>query len=343
MFLQILGIVFLLIILVVAYYAWKLYRFIKKQKDSDIYLATSVLPMMDLELESINSDQWKEVEQLNYNESELKKVGASHLGYFAAYTGMGVIRISLWDFKNQAVGAIYEACADLDPENVTFMYEVGCKLKEGSVCLTSNPHASFSNRPENHKIAFKESNCIIELLKSINAECPEGLKYQKIQDPKEFFMECYEDMSEWCWQEAQIRNNKTQQTLSSIGIEVTDELIDELIEMGENHCVDVNINRARKKLANHSKISVSQWEKIRDDLVFINNTMKTHHIVSAIYDLAGDLTEQQEQVIEGFEQNSKELVDPIEAFHLLLQTLNIQAKRVTSIDTPVKTEIFLPV
>jgi hypothetical protein len=106
MFLQILGIIFLVLLLIAAYYGWKLYRFVKREQNSDISKATSVLPSQVMDLEPSNIDQWKEREKLDYCESELKSVGAAHVGYFFTHSGFTVIRISLWNFKNQAVAAI---------------------------------------------------------------------------------------------------------------------------------------------------------------------------------------------------------------------------------------------
>ena len=115
-----------------------------------------------------------------------------------------------------------------------------------------------------------------------------------------------------------------------------------MIEIGISYSVTVNIKRARRKLAKHSKMSVEQWEKIRDKLVFVNDKMQVHHLVDAIYDLAGDLSETQEQALDGFQTNTDELIDPISAFQMLVQSLSLKAKRITSMKSPVKTEVYLP-
>jgi len=342
MILEILGWIFLVVICVGAYFAWKIYRFVKNQNNSDISLAMSVLPSMEMELEPSNAQEWKEVERLEYIESELKKIGASHVGFFCVYNGYAIIRISMWNFKDQAVAIIYEVLSELDKENVSFIYEVSCKLDDGSVCVTSNQHAVYESRPKNHKIVFSESNSILDFLKGIKSELPKDKKVQRIRDSKSYFLECYEDISEWGWRPEQIRGDKTQQVLSSVGVTVTEELMDELVEMGISYSVDVNINRARRVLAKHSKMSADQWEEIREKLVFINESMRLDHLVEAVYDIAGELTEAQEQVLEGFQDNTDKLVNPINAFQMLLQTLNLRVKKVTSMDDPIKTEVYLP-
>ncbi|MGH1539971.1 MAG: hypothetical protein ACRBHB_06095 [Arenicella sp.] len=342
MFLQILGILFLIVICIVAYFAWKIYRFAKTQENSDIAVAMSVLPSQSMELELSGKDEWKEQEQLVYSESELKRVGATHVGYYCVYNGYAIIRISMWNFKDQAVAVLYEALSELDEDKVSFIYEVASKLDDGSLCITSNPHAAYESRPDKHKIVFNESKSIIDFLKLIKVEVPEGKKILKIKDPREFFLECYEDISEMGWMPEQLKSDKTQQTLSSVGVTITEELMKELIEMGVSYSIHINVRRARRKLAKHSKMSADQWEKIRDQLVFINEKMEVDHLVDAIYDLTGELSEIQEQALEGFQINTKELTDPIGAFQMLLQSLNLKVKRVASMDSPINTEVYLP-
>lgn len=340
--LQVLGIIFLLIILVLAFFAWKIYRFSKKNTHTNLSLAMSVLPAMQIELEPSTAKDWKEVERLAFTQSELKKVGANHVGYYFVVNGYANIRVSIWNLKNQAVAVIYEAYSELDPNNVAFLFEVASQYKGGSLCVTSNQNAVYDSRPEQHKILFNESNSIIDHLKLLKQEWPKGMKAQPINDAKSFFMECHEDISEWAWRAEQIKSDKVRQVLTAVGVDVTEELIDDLVELGASHSIEVNVNRARRLIAQHSNMPVDQWEKIRDKLVFINEQMTLDHLVDAVYELVGELTDAQEQILDGFQTASDKLIDPIAAFHMLLQTLNLKVKRVSQLSKPVKTEVYLP-
>lgn len=342
MFLEILGVIFLIVICVVLKFVWKIYRLTKLHENSDISTAISVLPSQYMELEPSGKEDWQEKEQLAYMESELKRLGASNVGYYCVYSGYATIRIAMWDYKQKAVIAIYEAFSEQDKKNVSFIYEVACKLEDGSLCITSNPHAAYDNRPQNHKMVFNEAKSIIDFIRSIKSQIPEGKKLFRIKDPKEFFTESYEATAEWAWRPEQLKSDKTQQTFASVGVDVSEELMEQLIEMGTSYSIEVNVNRARRRLARQSKMSVSQWEKVRDQLVFVNEKMQVEHLIDAVYDLASDLTEQQEQVLDGFQEKTKELTDPIGAFQMLLQALNLKAKRITSMNSPVKTEVYLP-
>ena len=342
MFLQIMGVLFLIVICVVAYYFFKVYRYVKKQENSDISVAISVLPAMEMELVPSNVREWKEIDQLNYVESELKKIGASHVGYYCVYHGFAIIKISLWNYKDRAVVAIYEGSSEIDKNNVSFIYEISCKLTGGSICITTNQHAVYENRPDNHKIVFMESSSVLDMLKAVKPELPSGKKIQRIGDPKDYFIECYEDISEWGWRPEQILSEKTQQLLSSVGVNINKDILNQLVEIGTTYSINMNVNRSRRALAKQSKMSADQWEKIRDKLVFINENMQTGHLVEAVYELAGELSDVQEKALEGFQINTDKLIDPIGAFQLLIQSLNLNVKRVTSMDVPVRTEVYLP-
>ena len=342
LFLKILGIIFLIVVGVIGFFAWKVYRVLKKHKNSDLAIATSVLPALDIELEPSNAGEWVETERLAHLESELKRIGATSAGYYCVYIGEAIIRTSLWNFKNQALAVIYEGAGQDDPSEVAFFFEVASRLADGSVCISSNPHAGVDSRPPNHVLHFNESNSILDFFKAIKAAIPEGKKLVRFEDPIEFFTECYEDIAEWAWRPEQLSSDKIQQVLASVGVEVTDELMQHLIETGISYSVEVNTERARKLLARHSKMKADQWEKVRDKLVFVNDKMQVDHLIDAVYELAGDLSEKQEQALEGFQINTDKLTDPIGAFQMLVQSLNLKAKRITSMKSPTKTEVYLP-
>lgn len=342
MFLQILGVIFLIVLCVIVYYVWKFKRFLKVHANSDLTVAMSLLPALDLDFEASSRDAWKEQAQLDFLESQLKRIGAGNLGYFSIYHGEAEILISMWNFRNQAVAFIYEGHSGLKDDAVAFFFEVACKLKEGSFCITSNPHASYDARPERHRIVFNESNSIVDFVKALKTEIPVGEQPVMIKDPMQFSKQVYEDIAEWAWRPEELKGKKLQQVFAAAGIKVTDELMEQLIDMGRSYAIDVNIERAKRKLAKHSKMSVEKWEKIRDELVFVTENMDIDHLIESIYDLADELSDVQQQVLDGFEENTKELIDPLGAFQMLLSSLNLKAKRVATMETPIKTEIYLP-
>lgn len=342
MFLQILGAIFLIILAVAAFFGWKAWRLIKGKVDSDLPLAMSVLPSLQLELQPSTADEWQDKDRLAYTEGRLKRVGAHHVGYYWMQHGMATIRISLWDFRQQAVAALYEAEAEGVDGKGMFVQEVACRLDGGSLCITSNPHALYDPRPANHVLRHNAAEDIVELIKALRPAIPEGRKLLKISDALEFFTEGYEDTSEWRWRKAQLMDEKTQQVLTAVGVKITDELMQQLIEYGADYSVEVAVKQARRKLARNPKLSAQQWEKMRDRLVIVNQRMQLDHVVDAIYAAAGELDDRQQQVLDGFCLTARELVDPIAAFQMLAQSMDLKIKRIASMEQPVRSEVYLP-
>ena len=104
MFLQVLGVLFLLLICAAGFFFWRLYRLARKRSGSDLATAIAVLPAMEMELEPSSARDWKEIQQLEYAESELKSVGAAHVGYYCVYHGHATIRVSMWNYRGALMG-----------------------------------------------------------------------------------------------------------------------------------------------------------------------------------------------------------------------------------------------
>ena len=73
LFLQILGSVFLVLICVVGFFGWRLYRAAKAQSYSDLDIALSILLDPETELEPCSQKEWIDKDRLAFSESELKK------------------------------------------------------------------------------------------------------------------------------------------------------------------------------------------------------------------------------------------------------------------------------
>jgi hypothetical protein len=341
-FLQVLGVIFLIILCVLAYYFWKIRRFFKAHANSNLSVAMTLLPALGLDLEDSSHEQWREREQLDFLESQLKRIGANHLGYFCLYHGNAEILVSMWNIKHQAVAFIYEGHSGIKGDASAFFFEVSCKLKTGSLTITSNPHAIYDSRPEQHRIVFNEANSIGDFIKALKTEIPAGEQPVVIKDPTQFSQDAYEEIAEWAWRPEQLKSEKTQQVFAAAGLKIDDELMNELIDTGRSFAIDISIERTKRKLTKHSKMSAERWERIRNELVIVSEHMQPDHLIEAIHDLAGDLSDVQQQVLDGFDANTKTLNDPLGAFQMLLSSLNIKAKRIATMEALGKTEVYLP-
>ena len=125
-----------------------------------------------------------------------------------------------------------------------------------------------------------------KFFRTLKANAPNDVEFIKIKDAKEFFHEVYIDTTEWSWREEQLRSDRTRQALVAIKIKPSEELLQQLIELGHSNTVDVYTEKARKRFARHSSMNLERWESIRDELVFVHQKMKLQDLRDAIWDLS---------------------------------------------------------
>lgn len=342
--LEILGALFLIVVFIGVYFAWKLYRSATAYKRTEFVKAMSVLPELDLGLEPSTRSDWINLDQLDFQEEHLRNKGADHVGYFSHYSDGALLRISLWNYKQRAVAALYETEVELTPGQAIFYFDLVARIKNGSICVSSNASAALDSRPSNHSLHLSRAPCVTKFFRTLKSNAPEDTEFIKIKDAKEFFDDVYTDTTEWAWREEQLRNDRTQQALVALKIKPSEELMQQLIELGHSNTVDVYTEKARKRFARHSSMNLERWELIRDELVFVHQKMKLQDLRDAIWDLSDQLSDEQEDLLDRLEAEevTKQSYDALNVFKSLLSKLDIRARRVATMSSPIQSEVYLP-
>lgn len=342
--LEILGGLFLVVVFVGVYFAWKLYRAATAYQRTEFFKAMSVLPDLDLNLEPSTRSDWVSLDQLDFQEEHLRNNGADHVGHFSHYSDGVELRISLWNYKQRAIAALYEAEIELNPGLATFCYDLVARTKNGSICVSSNADALLDSRPSNHALHPSQAPCVTKFFRTLKSNAPKDTEFIKIKDAKEFFHDVYIDTTEWAWREEQLRSDKTQQALIALKIKPSEELMQQLIDLGHSNTVDVYTEKARKRFARHSSMNVERWESIRDELVFVHQEMRLQDLRDAIWDLSDELTDAQEDLLDKLEAEeiTKQSYDALNVFKSLLSKLDIRARRVATMSSPIQSQVYLP-
>ncbi len=342
--LETLGALFLIVVIIGVYFAWKLYRAATAYKRTEFVKAMSVLPELDLDLDSSARSDWINLDQLDFQEEHLRNKGADHVGYFSHSSDGVEIHISLWNYKQRAIATLYETEEEQASGQASFFYELIARLKNGSICVSSNMHAGLNSRPSNHAMHLSQVPCVTKFFRTLKSNAPTDVEFIKIKDAKEFFYDVYTDTTEWAWREEQIRSDKTQQALIDLKVKPSEELMQQLIELGHSNTVDVYTEKARKRFARHSSMNLERWESIRDELVFIHQKMKLQDLRDAIWDLSDQLSDEQEDLLDRLEAEevTKQSYDALNVFKSLLSKLDIRARRVATMSSPIQSEVYLP-
>jgi len=345
LFLQILGGIFLLVLIVVAYYAWKIRRFFRKLNvgDGDFSTLTNILPAMELELEPADLSQWLKRDQLIEQENELRRLGLVHEGYYLTYTHLAEIRISLWHYKHALCCALYEGVPNGDVDNTNFSFECIVKLDDGStLCVSNSEFALNLPRPPQHPIITTDLHSPAKMMALLKQRLPAGRKVQAINSCRHFLVDSFEEMNEWLWQEQQLRSPQVAALVEPLNINLDDTLIQSLLEHGNELRDDLRSHQVIRRFAEKSKVSAAQWEDIRERLVVVHNDMSKCSLIAAIYDMSVGLSEAQEDSLDELE-NSVESWQPLNKFQEIRQQLGVaqHAKRVGTLTKPVAAEIYL--
>ncbi len=342
--LEILGALFLIFVLIGGYFAWKLYRSATAYKRTEFAKAMSVLPELDLRLESSTKSDWISLDQLDFQEQYLRSKGADHVGYFRHNSDGVELRVSLWNYKQRAVAALYETELELNPGQAAFFFDLVARVKNGSICVSSNPNAALDSRPSNHTLHLSRAPSVTKFFRTLKSNAPEDAAFIKINDAKEFFYDVYTDTTEWAWREEQLRSNRTRQALVALKVKPSEELLQQLIELGHSNTIDVFTEKARKRFARHSSMNPERWESIRDELVFVHEKMKLQDLRDAIWDLSDQLSDEQENMLDKLEaqEATKQSYDALNVFKSLLSKLDIRARRVATMSSPIQSEVYLP-
>lgn len=347
LFLQILGGIFLVVLLVAAWYGWKIFRFFKRIKSGEYSTAEDqvcgLLPPTEIELESADVNEWLSKDRLFSAENELRAIGCEHIGYFTTYQNMLTIQISLWSFKGAVLFAIYEALKNLEEDKAsTFVIECAAKTSDGTLTITSNPSALVLPRPRNHIIHIEESFHPKALLTLLKSKLTAIGKPQKISNPKQFFCETAEDIAVWLWSEEQLRSQDFRNFLEQAGIETENFDLDQLVEYGNSYRSEHLTRKITRKVASNPKISAAKWEEIRDNLIIIHEEMDKSNFVGSLYDMCVGLSEAQEEMLEELEE-SENKIHIFDEFEKLKKPLKevLRVKKLGDVKEPVMAQIYI--
>ncbi len=348
LFLQILGVIFLILLGVGGYFGFKFFRHIKGLANSDLHKLITVIPEMSLELEKADLADWQLRDKLIEQENTLRHLGLKHQGYYVTYGAAATIQLSLWSFKNAIAFVFYEGTPDSDDEDVhqppTFCYECLAKLSDGgSVCVSNSEFADFLPRLKQHRL-IKQTQLLkpASMLNTLKKRIPSGTKVLPLGDVKQYFEQSYEQMNEWLWREPQLRSEQVSTIMAQLGIEASEELYQELIDHGNMLRSDLRSKQIIRKLANNSKMSAAKWEEIREKLVVVHNDMNNSELVGAIYQLSPNITQAQEEMLDKLAEENA-VGDAVQQFTHLCEEYGFarNAKKLAKVTEPVRGEIYV--
>lgn len=348
-YLEILGIIFLLLLCVALYYGLKTYRWFEKTKQGseELRRVLQVLPSVQLELYEEPLASWVNERAYDDDAQVLRDLGFFHDGCYEGASGNSAFTLSLWvNAKKGIYAALYETQTSVDGQgepSSTYVADVFVLFTNNStLTITTASKANALPRPKQHRCVYAEVNSVKDLFPHLKPNAPANVKIKSIGNPLHTFRDFCNDYHGWLWEEAQLRSPEIAALLAQSGIAMTDALIAELLEYAGYEKSEILKEKIIRRVARSSKVSVEQWESLRDQLVVVHDKMDGNQLVGCFYELIDKLSKDEEEMLEKIAERSH-IHHPVALFSKKLKTLKgaNRVKRFAVMREPVNAHVYV--
>lgn len=347
--LQILGALFVVLLAVAGFFAWRFYRGAKNlvSGGQDLYTLISVLPPLHIDLEQGNAQDWT-APQRDDDEQSLLQAGFEHTGYFKTNIAEAMVLISLWNNPKRGIAAaLMEAQSysddDQAPAFSSYAADVFVGFSDGgSLTVTSNKDLGILPRPPQHLTVSAPEKDIKHLFSLLKPNLPAGKKIRVAKDIKALYIKLFEEGSAWVWQADQLRSTSCQDLMNTLGVKLDDQLLQQLLDHARMALNERISERVLLRLAQAKSLSAASWEQVRERLVVVHSNMHAEDLSECLYALLPDIDEAAEAELEDFASKGQ-LDQPLEVFAATLTRLKgaQEVKRFAKIKAPVPALIYI--
>lgn len=347
--LQILGIAAAIILPVASVIGWKLLAKARaaERLAANFDRALTVLPQLELHLQSSAMEQWINQSQLKTDEITLREAGLVHQGYFVNRSSLRKLQVSLWQFKSSLTVALSENQIESENFDEPLQTEYSCqaiaRLNNGSTLSVTNSQSAKQLRfSERDPVIASPELDPLSIMRSVKTCLPSDSKLVPIDDSKATFTTQYECQSHWLWQSEQLHSEEVRALLEAHDVEVNDELLHQLEEHGQAFLSQIYSHKVLERLSQTPSMDSSRWQEIRGKCIVIHEKMSAEHFSSALFQTLPELTSKQEKELETLGEGGP-IPDPLNSFQEYLDSFNTgrSTRRIATMQQPVRAEIYL--
>lgn len=343
------GIVAAVLLPIAGFIGWKFHAKSKAEErlNASFERAVAVLPPLELRLQPASLEGWMGQARLESDEKALREAGLTHQGYFTDRSSMRKLQVSLWQYKNCLTVALCENQLNGDGFDAVVQAEYSShaivRLSGGGVFgITNNETAGRLQFSEENPVVVTRELNPVALMRLIKKHKPNHIKLLPSPDSKVLFTSYFECQSHWLWQAEQLYSAELQLVLEEQGVEVSDQLLEQLREHGETFLSRIYSHKVLERLGQAPKMNEEYWKKIRNKCVVVHEKMSAEDLSRALFRSLGDLTSKQEKQLESLSESGP-LHDPISSFREYLDSFKADTspKRFAKMQIPVRAEIYL--
>jgi len=315
---QILGVLFLIVILIVAYFGGRFFWRIKKGMDfssGPFAQVITALPPINFCLERSSKKEWENQTRINEDSQLLLKLGFIDEGMYETYMGNVTGLLSLWHHPSKHINVAVAEVHSHDDTGIDPIYfaDIVVAFNGGVFTLTNNPQPHNLPRPEGMPMKVVNSDNLKVLLSQVGKNYPKNRKVKPVSSFKDFYVEQSQQYNKWVWQEEQLKSPELEALFAPLNIKFEGELLTELLDYARSEESELLEETVLKKLSQQPSLSAEKWEEIRDSLVVVHEKMTASDIMHVMYRIYGyDKVEIIEDELEEFSETS-DGINPFES------------------------------
>lgn len=347
--LQVLGIVFLGIILVVGFFVGRFFWRIRKSLrygSGPFSTVVMSLPPINFELDRSAKKQWKYQNKISEDAELLRKIGFEDEGFYETVMGSVTAQLSLWRHPskhiNVAIAEVHaEEASGIEP---VYFTDIAIALEGDNFTLTNNPQPNVLPRPDGMLMNVVTTNSLKVLLSKVSANFPKNKKVKPVANFKNYYVEQTQQYNAWIWQEAQLKSPQLATLFEPLNITLDDALVSDLVAYARDEESELLEQKILKQLAKQPSLSAQKWEEIQDSLVVVHEKNSASDIVVSLYRIFGeDQLDAITDELDEFSDNS-DIIDPFKAIAMWVKRAGLSLpKPFAALNKPYIARIYIGV
>lgn len=329
--------------------SYTLVRYVRNRKHPqqeqgvDLSSLIETLPPLFFELIPMKGNVWLQKEQLEQDSEVLKQAGFIHEHDCLSFQGGQQLNLSFWRHAKNPIGVVISETSKTDMPQVAASYQQQILLAGSGQCftLTNSMTLALIPRPTPLPLALQSGKNLKQLLAAFKTTIPQGFKPARLNSTEALYQACCEQHALWLYQPEQLTGGKLGSLFESLKMTLNAELLEQLVEFGQEQRGEFYSQKILKQLAARSKMSAQQWQTVSSKLVVIHQQMSRQHVVDAFYHL---FNAEQLLELEALQQQwpaDLAPLKPIELFEQLIKRLKLNVgKCVAQLQQPVVAKVY---
>lgn len=237
---------------------------------------------IEVHLEQLELPQWRNAKEVHRFGHELQGAGFTEIGSFLPKELAKSTLINAWIKEEDHLFAVI-----YDHKVAGVWVDLVADLEGGTQLTVSNSSREMTVQlPPNCEIILEKKASIAELLEQLNKRLEgETFLCLEAEDFVHYFETNYRESKLWNLLRLGPSEEEVRATIALMGKEVTDEQVQEVIQIQREHCLENLYNLCVKAFLDSEQVSASRWEEIRERIIVVHDKFSEAETIACYHRL----------------------------------------------------------